>query len=128
MAKVTLENFSETIQKIIDEYGEEVDKNLDEVVNKTGQKAVQLLRSTSPVDEHSPQSGAYKKGWRLQKSEKAKSRLFHTAIAYNVHPGLPHLLEFGHALRQGGRAPAVPHIKKVEDAVYNSLGNLEGLV
>ena len=121
MAKVTLETFQPEIQKILDEYAEDVNMSLDEVVDKAGQKAAQLLRNTSPVDTHGKKPGAYAKGWKVEKSGKTHRQLRHSATVYNKYPGLPHLLENGHALRQGGRSPAIVHIKPVEDAVYDSL-------
>lgn len=121
MAKVTPDNFKAQIQAILDEYEGEVNENLGQIVDKAGQKAAQLLRNTSPVDTHGKKPGAYAKGWKVEKSAKTHRQLHHSATVYNKYPGLPHLLENGHALRQGGRSPAIVHIKPVEDAVYDSL-------
>ena len=44
------------------------------------------------------------------------------AVLYNKTDGaLTHLLEHGHALRQGGRSPAIVHIQPVEDLLYGSI-------
>lgn len=122
MAKVNPDNFQAEIQAILDEYEGEVNEHLGEIVDKAGQKAAQLLRNTSPVDVHGKKPGAYAKGWKVEKSAKHASRTGNIyAIVHNKYPGLPHLLENGHALRQGGRSPAIVHIKPVEDAIYDSL-------
>lgn len=120
MARSTID-FAEAIEKILDEFGDEVKDRMDEVVDKLAQKAAKQLRATSPVNEGAPKSGSYARGWRVEKTDKAgHSRLTSTAIVYNKEPGLPHLLEHGHALRQGGRSPAIVHIKPVEDMLYKS--------
>lgn len=116
----TTDDFANVIEQILDEYGEEVNDRMGEVVDKLAKTAAKQLRSTSPVDDGAPRSGAYAKGWSVEKSGKSHRQLTYTATVYNKEPGLPHLLEHGHALRQGGRSPANPHIKKVEDAVYKS--------
>ena len=122
MAKVTLENFESEMQKILKEYEGDIQRNMDAIVDKAGQKAVKLLRSNSPVNEDSKQPKAYAKGWTLEKSSKHTGRLDPVySEVYNRHPGLPHLLEHGHALRQGGRSPAKEHIAPVEDAVFDSI-------
>ena len=121
MAKVTPDNFKAEIQAILDEYEGEVNEHLGEVVDKAGKKAAQLLRNTSPVDVHGQKPGAYAKGWKVETSGKTHRQLRHSSTVYNKYPGLPHLLENGHALRQGGRSPEIVHIEPVEDAIYDSL-------
>ena len=114
-------NFSDEIQKILAEYGDDVNERMGEVVNKLAQKGAKQLRANSPVDNGAPKSGSYAKGWRVEKDKAAARGLLHSATIYNSQPGLPHLLEHGHALRQGGRwEPNTEHIKPVEDELYNS--------
>lgn len=117
----TTDDFADVIARILDEYGEEVNERMGEVVNELAQKGAKQLRATSPVDEGAPQSGAYQKGWRVEKDKGDARGMLHSATIYNTHPGLPHLLEHGHALRQGGRwTPKGTHIKDVEDKIYDS--------
>lgn len=119
--KVTIDTFPAEIQKILQKYGEDVEKNTSLVIDETAQKGAQLLRSMSPVNTKGKQSGAYAKGWRVEKTG-ASGRIVTTANIYNTHPGLTHLLEKGHALRQGGRSPAIPHIAPVEEIIFREIG------
>ena len=119
--KVTIDTFPAEIQKILQKYGEDVEKNTSLVIDETAQKGAQLLRSMSPVNPKGKQSGAYAKGWRVEKTG-ASGRIVATANIYNTHPGLTHLLENGHALRQGGRSPAIPHIAPVEEIIFREIG------
>lgn len=126
MAKpVTLDELSDEIQKILDSYGEELDKNLGEAVGKVARKGAQLLQATSPVADNTPLKGAYAKGWKV--SVENHRDLTHEATIYNVHPGLPHLLEYGHPTRNGGRVDPQPHIKKVEERLLDEF-NVEELL
>lgn len=120
MAKVTLDSFAKEVEKILDSYGDEVTRNLDEITQKVGKKGAQLLRNQSsetfPVPTSSRKStGKYAKGWTYQVT---KNRLYTTVTIYNRTPGLPHLLENGHVIRNGGRttgqAKAHVHIEPVE--------------
>lgn len=119
MARSTTDLAGE-VEKILNEFGDEVTERMGEVVDKLAQKAAKQLRQTSPVDKGAPQSGSYARGWTVEKSGKSHRQLTVSATVYNRQPGLPHLLEHGHALRQGGRSPAIAHIKPVEDMLYKS--------
>jgi hypothetical protein len=57
-------------------------------------------------------SGRYAKGWTAttQRTRAGTSAVIHNAST----PGLPHLLENGHANRDGGRTPGRPHIAPIE--------------
>ena len=121
--KVTIDSFPSEIQKILEKYGEDVERSTAQIVDETAQKGAQLLRNTSPVNPKGKKSGAYARGWRVEKSIAKNSRgLNQSASIYNVEASLTHLLENGHALRQGGRSPAIPHIAPVEEIIFREIG------
>jgi hypothetical protein len=80
-------------------------------MRKTAARAKKELRTASPK-----KTGRYAKGWAVN-GESEKTRLSGQArsvVVYNrTDYQLTHLLEHGHALRQGGRAKAIPHIEPV---------------
>lgn len=116
--KVTLDSFDAEIKKILDEYGDEVSSNLDEITKKIGQKGAQLLKNESSSNFGG--SGKYAKSWTYQVQQ---GRLYTTVTIYNRTPGLPHLLEHGHAVVVGGRKYAdysgKVHIQPVETELIN---------
>jgi hypothetical protein len=125
MAKVTIANFDKEIEKILSEYGDEVSENLDQITKRIGQKGAQMLRNESksafPVPtSHRKSTGKYAAGWTA-KTE--RNRLYTTVTIYNRTPGLPHLLEHGHAVVAGGRTVGAfsgkTHIAPVEEKLIN---------
>ena len=112
--KVTIDNFNKAIEKILDEYGDDVSQNLDTITKRVGQKGAQLLRNESKSSFKG--TGKYASGWT---SKTEKNRLYTKVIIYNRTPGLPHLLEHGHALVHGGRKvgeySGKVHIEPVEN-------------
>lgn len=109
MAKTSIDKLGASIEKILAEYGDEIQENIDEITVKVGKAGVTALRNESK--EKFGGTGKYAKGW---KSEVVKTRLGTSVILYNQTPGLPHLLEHGHAKRKGGRVEGKPHIAPVE--------------
>ena len=111
--KIPIDRLSAEINKILTEYGEQVQQDVDEAaqrVTKAGVKAVRT-NANSSFDG----TGKYAKGW---KSKFEKERLSSQGIIYNGDlPGLPHLLEHGHANRGGGRTPGRAHIGPVEQKI-----------
>lgn len=111
--KVPLDKLQSEIDKIMDEYKDQVTNGvLDavEAVTKAGVKAVKA-ESRSKFKKR---TGEYAKGWS---SKTEKGRLSAQGVIYNKHYGLPHLLEYGHANRFGGRTPGRAHIKPVEEKI-----------
>lgn len=108
--KVPTDRLTEAVDKILEEYGDNVQENLDEIVKQMSKKGAQTLRSQSKNTFNG--TGQYAKGWT---STVETGRVSAQGTIYNKTPGLPHLLEFGHALRNGGRTRAKPHIKPVEE-------------
>lgn len=103
----TADNFAAAVQKILEDYKDGIIVGTDELVKKLSQKGAKQVKSNSNFG-----TGAYAKGW---KSKVEKTRLSTTGIIYNEKSGLPHLLENGHALRNGGRVAGRTHIAPVEE-------------
>ena len=103
------------VSAILEEYGDEVAENLDEITKEVGKKGAKALRSSSKGSFGG--SGKYARGWTYEVEE---SRLNTTVTLYNRTPGLPHLLEHGHAKRGGGRGAGRSHIAPVEAELIES--------
>lgn len=107
---ISPEAFSAGMSKILSEYSEKVDEDVAKSVEEIGKDGVRLLRSASK--QFIDHGGHYWKSW---KSTVEEGRLGSTAVLYSDMPYLPHLLEYGHAKRNGGRVPGRAHIKPVEE-------------
>lgn len=113
MAKKTpLEKLDVAIQKLLKDYEESVVKDTNQLVKDFGKKGAQAVQQSAKGQGWGENTG-YDKGWTNKYEE---GRLSSASIIYNKDaPGLTHLLEKGHALRQGGRASAFPHVGPVEE-------------
>jgi len=104
------DDFTVQISKILSEYNEKVDRAMKEALPKIAKEATKKLKGSSPA-----RKGTYAGGWRAKVS---LSTVGVEAVVYNARkPGLPHLLERGHAKRGGGRTSPDVHIKPVEEWV-----------
>lgn len=111
--KIPIDRLSAEINKILTEYGDEVQENVTEATEKVTKAGVKAIRSNARSTFGG--SGKYAKGWT---SKFEKGRLSSQGIIYNGQvPGLPHLLEHGHANRNGGRTAGKPHIAPVEQKI-----------
>lgn len=99
------------INGVLNEYVDDVGEAVHEAVTDTAADAVKKLKTNSmPFKDKT-----YSKGWTKKVT---KHRLYSEATVYNKTEGhLTHLLEFGHALKGGGRTRAFPHIAPVNDEV-----------
>ena len=108
--KVGIGSLASEVQKIVEEYGDAALDVIREVAPDKAKAAKKQLKSASPG-----KTGKYAKGWSLQSQN---TRLGVDVVIYNKNkPGLTHLLENGHALRNGGRSKAIPHIGDVNDTI-----------
>ena len=112
---IRIPDFNKAIQKIVDEYGEDVTESTKKAVVKVAEIAKKEIQEDANV-----RTGAYRAGWTVKKD--ASSRLRTEAIVHNrTRYQLAHLLEKGHALRGGGRAEAFPHIKPAEEHAIKNM-------
>lgn len=108
-------DLTDTVNKLLEEYGEDVYKAMGESVKEVSDEATEKLHAVTTFAPGRHPTGAYSKDWTHEEILGDKtSRLAKNETIYSDMPHLPHLLEFGHANRGGGRTPAYPHIKQVE--------------
>lgn len=97
--KIKPDQLGEVIGEILAEYGDEIEDNIKIITKKIGQKGAQALRNESK-EKFPKGTGKYAKGWT---ATEVKYPHYTSVVLHNKTPGLPHLLEHGHALIRGGR-------------------------
>ena len=103
------------VEAILEEYSEDISEAIAEETLSQGKKARDTLKKTSPVGTQHKRKKKYAQGWGYS-TEKSRGKI--TVTVHNkTNYRLTHLLEKGHALRNGGRTRAIPHIKPVEETV-----------
>ena len=107
--------FSESMSRIIKKYQGDVATTVGKLVKRAGTEARDRLKDVSPK-----RTGRYAAGWTA--GDYKWSTLGGSITVYNrSKPGVAHLLENSHALRNGGRSTPIVHIKPVRDKVEQEL-------
>lgn len=112
MAKrITVDQLTVEVNKILEKYGDDVKDNVNNIVKDITKKGATALKGESRSTFGG--TGKYASGWT---SQTETGRFSAQGTIYNgTVPGLPHLLEHGHANRGGGRTPGRVHIAPVEE-------------
>ena len=109
---ITIDQFASSIHNILEKYGDEINENMEEAVKAVSRKGAQAVKSAASSTLN---GNKYASGWT---SKTETGRMSAQGTIYNrTVPGLPHLLENGHAMRGGGRVAGRPHIKPVEEKI-----------
>lgn len=109
---IKADDLQKVVMDYLQNYKEDIDEEVVETVDQVIKKAREELRQTSPRRAKS-RKDQYYKGWSVKLS-KRKTGVYHKVIWNKTNYQLTHLLEFGHATRNGGRTRAIPHIRPVE--------------
>lgn len=114
--KTPIDKLNSAISDILEVYADRIADDVGEIAVAMGKKGVQALKQESRTKLNVITS-AYANGWRMQTE---RGRLNTTVTIYNVNPGMPHLLEYGHVTRNGtgrtyGKVSGREHIKPVEN-------------
>jgi hypothetical protein len=99
----------DAIMQNLQAYTDDVTEGIKQAEDDTAKECKANLEADSPVGA----TGDYKKGWKATVTLNTVTEK-HTVI-HNKEYRLTHLLENGHATRNGRRTRAFPHIKKNEE-------------
>lgn len=116
-SSIKIENLQNEVMKYLTDYVEDIEEGVKETTDSISKEAVKEVKQKSPRRQGTRKS-PYWKGWT--KKKESKGRRYTTKIYNKTNYQLTHLLENGHATRNGGRTKAQPHIKPVEEK-YNKL-------
>lgn len=114
--RIKPEQLADTIMKELDDLAEDTTDTVKKVVQEAADTAVKELKATSPK-----KTGKYAKSWTQKKVKETSSGK--EIVVHARRYQLTHLLENGHAKRDGGRVAARVHIKPVEEHVSEKLEN-----
>jgi hypothetical protein len=106
MPMTNIDNLSSEILKQLQYYANDVRDKVEIAMDESARDMKKSVAQDSPKKRPS-----YSKGWRIKRTP--KKLIVHNKTDYQ----LTHLLEHGHALRDGGRFDGKPHIRPHEERV-----------
>ena len=117
---ISIDDMAEAIEKELMEYRELAADELKTAVKKAGRTAKSDIGKSAPE-----RTGAYAKSWRMKVTEESSVGIGVTVYSPS-HYMLAHLLENGHAKRNGGRVAGERHIAPAEEHAKEQLiGDIE---
>lgn len=107
-------NITQQLDKILKEYTEHVNETMEFECKRIAFETANDLKATSPRSNRAHRH--YADGWRAKKSGKY-GYIVHNATSWR----LTHLLNNGHAKRNGGRVAGDNHIGRAEERANRKL-------
>lgn len=106
---IKVDELAAEIVDAMEEYKDLVDDEMKKAVRKTANAVKKDISTNAPK-----RTGEYAKSWKTKKVEEDSHSLkmaVHSKDRYRI----AHLLEKGHAKRNGGRVAGIPHIEPAEE-------------
>ena len=104
------DQFENAVNAILAEYKDRINVDVERITREVAKDTVADVKKNAPV-----RTGTYKKSIKAKAMEKnvnSAHTVVHADAAKNYR--LTHLLEYGHATRNGGRTKAQPHWSQAE--------------
>lgn len=115
----SVDDLADLVMDGLREYSELADTAMKKAVRKTAASVRKEISENAPKD-----TGTYAKSWATKKVTENSHKLEITVHSKNRYQ-IAHLLEHGHAKRNGGRVAGKPHIAPAEE---NGADLLESLI
>jgi hypothetical protein len=107
--RITIDQMASAIMDGLTEYADLATDELKKSVKKAGKTVKDEISKTAPKD-----TGKYQKSWAV-KTVKERSNSLDVVVHSRNRYQIAHLLEHGHAKRDGGRVAARSHIAPAEE-------------
>lgn len=117
----SLDGLTMAISGILDEYEAETISDLKSAITDVTKASTKQIKANARniFKTHEENKGeSYYNSWKAKYTD---SNIGRTGTIYSTKPGLPHLLEFGHATRNGGRVEGRAHIEPVAELAEKML-------
>ena len=118
------EDLEKSLMDYLENYVEDIEEDVEDTVTEVAKEAKQELIQTSPRSGIARKTKYYK-GWAIKNGGRTRKKHYYGKTIWNkTNYQLTHLLEFGHATRNGGRTSPQPHIRKVEEKYATKFADL----
>ena len=108
--RVSVDQLADAVMRELDNYAETTTDGVKAAVKKAADTVKKEISANAPRG-----TGKYAKSWATKTTGESSHALEITVHSRNRYQ-LAHLLEHGHAKRNGGRVRAIPHIAPAEAA------------
>ena len=107
--KISVDQLADAVNDTLEEYSKLADETMRKAVTDAAKTVRNSIKEGAPV-----KSGKYAKSWSVKNTKMNSHALEITVYSRNRYQ-LAHLLEHGHAKRNGGRTRAQVHIAPAEE-------------
>ena len=107
--KISVDRLADAVNDALEEYSKLADETMRKAVTDASKTVRNSIKEGAPV-----KSGKYAKSWSV-KNTKMNSHVLEVTVYSRNRYQLAHLLEHGHAKRNGGRTRAQVHIAPAEE-------------
>lgn len=106
--RISVDQLADAVSDALEEYAKLADETMRKAVTDASKSVKNAIKEGAPV-----KSGKYAKSWSVKNTKVSSHALEVTVYSRNRYQ-LAHLLEHGHAKRNGGRTRAQVHIAPAE--------------
>lgn len=120
--RTSVDKFQTAVKEVLEEFEDYVDSSVvRDAVHKTAEETSEVIAKAAPVRK-TASGGAYKRSITYGYPKRSRHKYTETVYSESPHYRLTHLLERGHATRNGGRTTsAFPHWGPGNDGIAERL-------